>query len=208
MANQEKKPESATEPAEEVASDVDSAVAEVAVEEPVAEAVTDESLPETEEAPEPQPVDEPAEAVPAAETEHAETEQAEAEQAEAEHAEAEQAVADEPAAEVADEAEVVAEAEPTADLGLGLAAREATETGTGGQWDTRLTVLSMMVGVLAVAVVTVFGLIVFDPVALVSFVPDWFAEPGSSRVIGSLTIVVVMAALAAAMRQIYLRRRD
>ncbi|MBB2942834.1 hypothetical protein FB565_002547 [Actinoplanes lutulentus] len=96
-------------------------------------------------------------------------------------------------------------AEPLIDLNA--PPREEPEAEPAEGRDPQLVMLSALVGALAIAVVVVFGMIIFDPVALISLVPNWFAEPGSSRVIGSVTIVVVMCAIALAVRQLYLRRR-
>ncbi|BAL91595.1 hypothetical protein AMIS_63750 [Actinoplanes missouriensis 431] len=169
---------------------------------------------------------EPAEAEPA-EAENAEVETAEAETTEAAAIDEEVAepaatdvdVAEEPAAEGASEPQPVDapapavdsdDAESTQDIvpeSLSAAPAEEPQNEPAEGLDPQLVTLSVVVGLLAIAVVVVFGMIVFDPVALISFVPDWFAEPGSSRIIGSVTAIVIMSALAIAMRQIFLRRR-
>jgi hypothetical protein len=187
-------PAESSEPAA-VAEEPAAVAAEPAVEEPAAVAAepaavveepADAESPEIEGEPEPQPVDSPADPVPVA---VAVTE-----------------VGVGLGAEETAEAEVEEPVEAV-DIDLDLAASEAADDEPVSQWDTRLTVLSVLVGVLAVAVMTVFSLIVFDPVSLVGIVPNWFAEPGSTRTGGVLAVVLVAAGVAYAMRQAYLRRR-
>ena len=80
---------------------------------------------------------------------------------------------------------VGSEVDDTADIPLGV--------GADVERDSRLTFLSVTVGVLAVALAVVVYLLAFDPAGLAGLVPDALAEPGPGRSLLALLAGLVIA---------------
>ncbi|WP_229069845.1 hypothetical protein [Actinoplanes sp. DH11] len=102
--------------------------------------------------------------------------------------------------------EVAEEPEPKAEPTMALSAEPRDDP--AAPENRRILVLSVLVGALAVAVVGVFGLIVYDPATMFGLMPTWWAEPGSGRIIAGAGIVAALAVIAAGMHRTFLRRRN